>query len=257
MSLSSPESGTELSTYRSFRRFPQLHASMREISVLLRNSAPNTLQKSSSSKGKLTTNLKRFSKSVLPEIHHLRDFKSEVLTPHFRKSLPRTRNTIPIQVQESSSDPISSAKLKLAKFSMSYYPRDEFQLLNGFSDKYMSRDYFKTQLRSCLRLSLTSAEEDALFEFFGPRSNDTVDGIHFIRLLSKLKDDERKRIRNDIQLKTFLQRTKQKSLRDLENDKYSCLIIVSCCNTCTFPESYSLSFSRSPLIILLKIRRVC
>ena len=220
MSISSFESSHDLSTYRSFRQFPQLHTSMREISSLLRNSAPHSLQKSSCSKAKLATSLKDFTKSVLPEIHHLRDFKNEVLTPHFRKSQPVPKIPTVSRIQDFSSDPFCSAKAKLAIFSLSYHPRDEFQLLNGFSDKYMSRDYFRTQLRSCLRLNLNSFEEDALFEHFLPRANDTIDGIYFIRFLNKLRDEERKRIRNEMNRKSFIQRTQQQSLMDLEIEKY-------------------------------------
>ena len=222
MSLSSSfkRDNNELATYKSFRQFPHLHTSMREISAFLGHTTPIQFQQNRNSIFKSTNKMKELTKSVLPEIHYLNDFKNEVLTSH-----SRNKYLDPIKVASKIDnpdikDPLLSAKSKLTKFSLSYNSRSEFPLMAGFADKYMTRDYFKAQIKTCLHIHLSPSEENSLFDHFQPRENDTIDGIHFVRFLIRLGNEERKRLRIELQEKSSRRLKQENNAKISENEKY-------------------------------------
>jgi hypothetical protein len=173
----------ELSTYRTFRQFPDLHSSVRQISHQLKTNTSNTIKKTK--RIDLNTSslnlLKELTKSALPEINYLSTFRNEILTHH--KSI--TATTIE-KSDETTLDSFESAKHKLTMLALSFNSQGMFTILSGFHDTFMSFEFFQSQLKRCLHLHLSLQEDVALFEYLKHKERDTLDGTDFIRLLFKL-----------------------------------------------------------------------
>lgn len=194
---------TELATYRTFRQFPLLHTSIREIGYVLdeKRSFKNSKQPLKST-GRIiaprpTSNpLKELTRSCLPHINQLSTFRNEVLTNHFRHNPTPAADTH--SSTKLSKDPFERAKEKLTRLSLSFDSKSSFNIMSGFADKYMSNVYFKSQIKHCLFISLTADEEESLFAYFLRVGSDTIDGADFSRFLLKLGSEARQKLRDEL-----------------------------------------------------------
>lgn len=184
-----------LDSYKTFRQFPLLHASLREInkSHALRSSetkrvgsaaGPRSTSLASASAEPRVSMLKELSRSCLAEITHLSAFRSEILSTKYRLSDAHSRAGL--SARHVPVDPFESAEQKLTKASISFNSTSAFNELSGFNDRFTTLEFFHAQVKHCLHVSLSTQEERAVFEHFRRGDETTIDGNKFIRYFFKL-----------------------------------------------------------------------
>ena len=210
------EEQSVINTYRSFRRFPELQASYREISQnveslksaakIQRRATLHTLSSLPTS----TIAVKELTRSALPEINQLSKFRNDVLSNHFKR-----RNSQGVGVIGSSTrlhekntdtapakvpaDCLSSAEDKLTKHLLaSSKDLSSTGAMAAFDDKNVTREIFHILLKQSLRLYLTPGEEIALFRMLDPARRGCIDGRAFYLYYLKLGSEAKRRLRDEL-----------------------------------------------------------
>lgn len=91
-------------------------------------------------------------------------------------------------------EPLTSAKAKLAKYSLSFDPlaRDNQRVIFGFHGQRLSREDFGKMLRQAMHLFLTFKEVDALYGTMEVSPDGTFDGREFTRKFCNLGNSVRR-----------------------------------------------------------------
>jgi hypothetical protein len=93
-----------------------------------------------------------------------------------------------------NGDPLTSAKTKLTKYSLSFDPLEpnNQRVISGFHGQRLSRESFSLLIRQGLHISLSSNEVDALYNTMDISPDHTFDGKEFTQKFFNLGNDARR-----------------------------------------------------------------
>jgi hypothetical protein len=198
-----------------------------------------------------TRQLRNFSSSVYQDIGEVKSFQKNLLYERARQrsnqlsdiqatlspsssgvfSRPGSPQLSPTSPMAQSSfsptmpkiEPLTSAKAKLAKYSLSFDPLipDNQKVINGFYGQRLTRESFEILIRQGLHIVLSSKETDALYGTMDCHQDGTFDGKEFTRKFFNLGNDARREV-NLVMTKGQTGRTyvSGKTRSNLEKESY-------------------------------------
>jgi hypothetical protein len=155
---------------------------------------------------KSTHKLDELSRSVVEEMSVMTDFRRVLLENRQKmKQLTRadTVTTLPSLCSaedlsiSSSVAPVDSADKKLEKISISFDSQSYNSHLAGFSGSKLAKREFAIQLRRCLNINLSKAEQDALFNKMDVDGSGLIDGVEFVRYFFALGKNARAKTQHE------------------------------------------------------------
>ena len=89
----------------------------------------------------------------------------------------------PSPIFDTKMDPLTSAKAKLSKFSMSFDPatNGNQRMINGFHGQRLTRESFRVLIRQAMHIVLSIPEVDVIYDTMDVSQDGTFDGKEFTR----------------------------------------------------------------------------